>query len=137
MPEIRDLMELASLGVEILAVVIMVFFIIIGTMRWVVQSTRKLGDDPVKNVRIAYEGYRLMLGKSMLVGLELLVAADIIRTVALDLTMINIELLGALVVVRTFLGWSIVVELEGRWPWQKKKESGLSTGVEAAEGTAP
>jgi hypothetical protein len=65
------------------------------------------------------------------------VAADIIRTVALDLTMINIELLGALVVVRTFLGWSIVVELEGRWPWQKKKESGLATGVEAAEGTAP
>jgi uncharacterized membrane protein len=137
MPEIRDLMELASLGVEILAVVIMVSFIIIGTTRWVVQSTRKLGDDPVKNVRIAYEGYRLMLGKSMLVGLELLVAADIIRTVALDLTLINIELLGALVVVRTFLGWSIVVELEGRWPWQNKKESGLARGVEAAEGTAP
>ena len=122
MPEIRDLMELASLGVEILAVVIMVSFIVIGTTRWVLQSTRKLGDAPVENIRIAYEGYRLMLGKSMLVGLELLVAADIIRTVALDLTLINIELLGALVVVRTFLGWSIVVELEGRWPWQNKKE---------------
>ncbi len=130
MPEIRELMELASLGVEILAVVIMVSFIVIGTTRWVVQSTRKLGDAPVEKVRIAYEGYRLMLGKSMLVGLELLVAADIIRTVALDLTLINIELLGALVVVRTFLGWSIVVELEGRWPWQKKKESGSATGVE-------
>jgi uncharacterized membrane protein len=122
MPEIRDLMELASLGVEILAVVIMVFFIIIGTTRWVVQSTKKLGDASVKNVRVAYEGYRLVLGKAMLIGLELLVAADIIRTVALDLTLLNIELLGALVVVRTFLGWSIVVELEGRWPWQNKKE---------------
>jgi len=63
------------------------------------------------------------LGKAMLIGLELLVAADIIRTVALDLTLLNIELLGALVVVRTFLGWSIVVELEGRWPWQEKRES--------------
>jgi len=123
MPEIRDLMEFASLGVEILAVVIMMFFIIIGTMRWVVQSTRKLGDDSVKNVRIAYEAYRLVLGKAMLIGLELLVAADIIRTVALDLTMLNIKLLGALVVVRTFLGWSIVVELEGHWPWQKMMES--------------
>ena len=123
MPEIRDLMELASLGVEILAVVIMVFFIVLGTTRWVVQSTKKLGDGSVKNVRVAYEAYRLVLGKAMLIGLELLVAADIIRTVALDLTMLNIELLGALVVVRTFLGWSIVVELEGRWPWQEKKES--------------
>ena len=123
MPEIRDLMELASLGVEILAVVIMVFFIIVGTVRWVVQSTKKLGDASVKNVRVAYEAYRLVLGKAMLIGLELLVAADIIRTVALDLTLLNIELLGALVVVRTFLGWSIVVELEGRWPWQEKKES--------------
>jgi len=123
MPEIRDLMELASLGVEILAVVIMVFFIIIGTMRWAVQSTKKLGDASVKNARVAYEAYRLVLGKAMLIGLELLVAADIIRTVALDLTLLNIELLGALVVVRTFLGWSIVVELEGRWPWQEKRES--------------
>jgi len=123
MPEIRDLMELASLGVEILAVVIMVFFIIVGTVRWVVQSTKKLGDASVKNVRVAYEAYRLVLGKAMLIGLELLVAADIIRTVALDLTLLNIKLLGALVVVRTFLGWSIVVELEGRWPWQEKKES--------------
>jgi uncharacterized membrane protein len=123
MPEIRDLMELASLGVEILAVVIMVFFIIMGTVRWVVQSTKKLGDASVKNIRVAYEAYRLVLGKAMLIGLELLVAADIIRTVALDLTLLNIELLGALVVVRTFLGWSIVVELEGRWPWQEKRES--------------
>ena len=123
MPEIRDLMELASLGVEILAVVIMVFFIIVGTVRWVVQSTKKLGDASVKNIRVAYEAYRLVLGKAMLIGLELLVAADIIRTVALDLTLLNIELLGALVVVRTFLGWSIVVELEGRWPWQEKRES--------------
>jgi uncharacterized membrane protein len=114
MLEIRGLMELASLGVEILAVGLMVCFIIFGTTRWVVQS--------LKNMKNAYEGYRLVLGKTMLIGLELLVAADIIRTVSLDLTLLNIELLGALVVVRTFLGWSIVVELEGRWPWQNKKE---------------
>jgi uncharacterized membrane protein len=83
----------------------------------------------VKNARVAYGAYRLVLGKAMLIGLELLVAADIIRTVALDLTLLNIELLGALVVVRTFLGWSIVVEIENRWPWQEKKESGHTTDV--------
>jgi uncharacterized membrane protein len=114
-------MELSSLGVEILAVVIMVCFIIIGTVRWLIQSMKNMGS--------AYERYRLVLGKAMLVGLELLVAADIIRTVALDLTLLNIELLGALVVVRTFLGWSIVVELEGRWPWKNKKESDPATSV--------
>ena len=129
MLEIRGLIELVTLGVEILAVVIMVCFIIIGTTRWVVQSTR--------NPRNAYKGYRLVLGKSLLIGLELLVAADIIRTVALDVTPLSLGLLAGLVVVRTFLGWSIVVELEGRWPWQKGKEAGPASGRDASQGAAP
>ncbi len=56
-----------------------------------------------------------------------MVAADIIRTVALDLTLSNITLLGGIVIVRTFLGWTLSVEVEGRWPWQKKKESSSET----------
>jgi uncharacterized membrane protein len=52
----------------------------------------------------------------LLVGLELLVAADIIRTVALDPSLINVAILSALVLVRTFLGWTLTVEVEGRWP---------------------
>jgi hypothetical protein len=50
--------------------------------------------------------------------LEILVAADVIRTVLLDLTAKGLEILAALVAVRTFLSWSLVVELEGHWPWQ-------------------
>ena len=129
MLQIRDWIEIASQGIEALAVVIMVSFILIGTSRWLFHSLKNIGGT--------YERYRVVLGKTLLVGLELLVAADIIRTVALDLTLINIELLGALVVVRTFLGWSIVVELEGRWPWQKAQESGRVTGEEATKNTAP
>jgi uncharacterized membrane protein len=53
-----------------------------------------------------------------LLGLEFLVAADIIRTVALEPTMQNVIILGLLVVIRTFLSWSLVVEIEGRWPWR-------------------
>jgi uncharacterized membrane protein len=49
--------------------------------------------------------------------LELLVAADIIRTVALEPTMTNVLMLGILVIIRTFLSWSLVLEIEGRWPW--------------------
>ena len=60
----------------------------------------------------------------MLVGLEFLVAADIIRTVALDLTPLSIATLAALVLVRTFLGWTLTVEVEGHWPWQKREETG-------------
>ena len=128
MARIREWIEWATLGVEVLAVAIMVVFIFIGTTRWLLHSAKKIEG--------AYERYRVVLGKTLLVGLELLVAADIIRTVALDLTLINIALLGALVAVRTFLGWSIVIEIEGRWPWQKAKESESGIGGKTKKGTA-
>ena len=53
-----------------------------------------------------------------MLGLELLVAADIIRTVAVDPTFQSVGVLGLIVVVRTFLSWSLEVEVNGRWPWQ-------------------
>ncbi len=123
MEQSRAWIDLASQGIEILAVGIMVSFIIVGTSRWVFHSA--------KMIEGTYERYRVILGKTLLVGLELLVAADIIRTVALDLTLINIELLAGLVLVRTFLGWTLTVEVEGHWPWQKMKESG---GQQANQG---
>jgi uncharacterized membrane protein len=131
---IHEGIEYAALGVEALAVTVMIFFIIIGTTRWLFHSAKKIEG--------AYARYRVALGKTLLVGLELMVAADIIRTVALDLTLTNIALLIGLVVVRTFLGWSIVVEIEGRWPWQtKQKDSqdpieGMETNAAQCKGTA-
>jgi uncharacterized membrane protein len=129
MEQIREWIELAAQGIEVLAVAIMVAFIVIGTTRWVFHSATKIAK--------AYERYRVVLGKTLLVGLELLVAADIIRTVALDLTLKNIALLGALVAVRTFLGWTLTVEVEGHWPWQKAKESGPVPEANAAKNTVP
>jgi len=122
MEQIREWIDIASQGIEALAVAIMVCFIIIGTARWLFHSTKQIVGT--------YEKYRVVLGKTMLVGLELLVAADIIRTVALDLTLKNIALLGALVLVRTFLGWTLTVEVEGHWPWQKEREPGDEPGRE-------
>ena len=129
MLQIREFMEYATMGVEILAVVIMVLFIIIGTIRWIIHSA--------KNAKGAYERYRVVLGKTLLIGLELLVAADIIRTVAFDTTLISLGLLGGLVVVRTFLGWSIIVEIEGCWPWQKVREADSGTAEAATKDKAP
>jgi uncharacterized membrane protein len=56
-------------------------------------------------------------------GLTLLVAADVIRTVALELTLMNVAVLGLLVVVRTLLSWTLALEMEGHWPWQTKNHS--------------
>ncbi len=66
-----------------------------------------------------YRTYRQNMGKAILLGLEFLVAADIIRTVVVAPTIDNVLALGLVVIIRTFLSMSLEVELEGRWPWQR------------------
>nr|ALS90821.1 FecCD transport family [uncultured bacterium]ALS90827.1 FecCD transport family [uncultured bacterium] len=66
-----------------------------------------------------YEQYRRLLGRSILLGLEFLVAGDIIRTVAIDPTFASVGVLGIIVIIRTFLSLSLELEITGRWPWQK------------------
>ncbi|MDX1549132.1 MAG: DUF1622 domain-containing protein [Lysobacter spongiicola] len=66
-----------------------------------------------------YQQLRQDLGRSILLGLELLVAGDIIRTVSVEPTMEGVLVLGMIVLVRTFLSISLEVELEGRWPWKR------------------
>ena len=68
-----------------------------------------------------YGRFRHELGRAILVGLELLVAADIIRTVAIEPTLESVAVLGGIVLVRTFLSFSLEVELSGRWPWQARR----------------
>jgi len=63
--------------------------------------------------------FRRTLGRSILTGLELLVAADIIRTVAIEPTLQSVLVLGLIVLIRTFLSFSLEVEIDGRWPWQQ------------------
>ena len=67
----------------------------------------------------AFETFKRGIGRGMLVGLDLLIAADIIKTVTVDPTLENTATLGLLVLIRTFLSWSIVVEVTGRWPWEE------------------
>jgi uncharacterized membrane protein len=111
---IRELIELVAQGIEVLAVVIILGGIIYGIGRYFFHQ-RQQADD-------AYRRFKEKIGKALLLGLEFLVAADIIRTVALSPTLQNIAVLGVLVLIRTFLSWSLVVEIEGRWPWQAKTE---------------
>ncbi len=80
-----------------------------------------------------YRIFRQRLGRVILLGLELLVAADIIRTVAVTPTVQNAGVLGIIVLIRTLLSFSLEVELDGRWPWQRPA-AGSST--ETSTGTS-
>ena len=72
----------------------------------------------------AYKSYRANLGRGILLGLELLVAADIIGTVAVTPTFESLGVLAAIVLIRTFLSFSLEVEIEGRWPWARRRKEG-------------
>jgi uncharacterized membrane protein len=106
---IRTAIEASATAIEVLAVAVIVVAIAFGTARFLVHLRWKTEG--------AYERFKVQLGRALLLGLEFLVAADIIRTVALQPTMQDVVMLGLLVIVRTFLSWALVVETEGRWPW--------------------
>jgi uncharacterized membrane protein len=75
----------------------------------------------------AYHTYRRTLGRAILLGLELLVAADIIRTVAVTPSFRSVGVLAIIVLIRTFLSMSLELELEGRWPWEPRTHETTSS----------
>lgn len=79
------------------------------------------GQRLIRREPNVYTGFRQQLGRAILLGLELLVAADIIRTVAVTPTLESVVVLAGIVLVRTFLSFSLEVELNGRWPWQRSE----------------
>lgn len=123
--ESMELIKLIALLIEYLAVAIIAGMVGFSTIKYFLLLALKRNTPSVN-----YREYKHTLGEALLLGLEILVAADVIRTVALEPTLDNVASLGLLVLVRTFLGWALVVEIEGRWPWQmdhsRKKHAGDS-----------
>jgi uncharacterized membrane protein len=114
-PMYQTWIGLGADAIDVIAVVLIVGYIVFATLTWLGRSLLH------RRIRIEhYDVFRAALGRALLLGLEILVAADIVRTAALEPDLRNFEALGMLVVVRTFLSWSIVVEVEGRWPWQRR-----------------
>ncbi len=66
-----------------------------------------------------FDTLRATFGRSILLGLEVLIAADLVRTITMELTLRNIAVLAALIGIRTFLSLSLEVEIDGRWPWKR------------------
>ena len=115
---ILEWMEYAALAIEILAVVIIVGAIFYAVGHYLIRAPMRPDHEEM------YRELKIRLGRALLLGLEILVAADIVRTVALEATLESVAVLGLLVLVRTFLSWALAVEMEGRWPWQAEREVG-------------
>lgn len=90
---------------------------LVGTVRFASELARR------QDFELSYRTYRRGLGRAILLGLEFLVAADIIRTVAIAPTFTSVGVLALIVLVRTFLSYSLELELTGKWPWQSSTAS--------------
>jgi len=108
--------EILSIIIEVIVVIIIVVALLFGTINFVIQSIQNKLTS-----RERFRQYKHSLGKALLLSLEILIAADIIRTVGLEQTLVSVTILGLLVLIRTFLSWSLVVEIDGHWPWRPKK----------------
>ncbi len=111
----REFVEWAGTAAEIAGVVLIVGGLVYASVRYAL-AFRTGGIE-------RYRRYRHDLGRAILLGLEVLVAADIVRTVAFTPTMDSVLVLAMIVAIRTFLSWSLALELEGRWPWQRAQKS--------------
>lgn len=107
----KHYVEYVALGIEAAGVVVMVLGILFATWRYLFNK-HEHGSS--------YRTFRHDLGKAILLGLEILVAGDIIATVSINPSLRQVAVLGLIVLIRTFLSFSLEVELQGRWPWQKK-----------------
>jgi uncharacterized membrane protein len=105
-------LALISQMLEIAGVSALVLGFIVATTIWI-RHIQQQGLLPSINQ------YRQSLGRTIMIGLEVLVAATIIKTISVNPTLESMGLLAFMVVIRTIIGWTTVLEISGRWPWQK------------------
>lgn len=115
---IKPLLEFVSTCIEVSGVGIIVVGALASTLYFLYGGLFGVGWPG------AFHQYRANLGRGILLGLELLVAADIIGTVAVTPSIDNLVILALIVLIRTFLSFSLEVEIEGRWPWRRAEGTG-------------
>ena len=113
--QFNEAIDLVGKVIDTAGVAAMVVGALLAGVRALMSAARHQPD--------IYRQFRQQLGRSILLGLELLVAADIIRTVAVTPTLENVLVLALIVAIRTFLSFSLELEITGRWPWQKEPET--------------
>ena len=108
-----EVIEAVGLAIDAMGVIAIVLGLIVAVGRF--AAPRHWGAER------SYHAFRQDIGRGILLGLEFLVAADIIRTVAVSPTLQSVLVLGLIVLIRTFLSMALQVELEGGWPWQQNR----------------
>jgi uncharacterized membrane protein len=118
---LAETIDAVAKGIELLGIAALVAGLGLALLRGaqVVRGGGGSGD--------AYRVVRTVFGRSVLLGLEFLVAADIIRTVGVEPSLQNVAVLGLIVLIRTFLSLSIDVEIEGTWPWRRAASAGITS----------
>jgi len=111
----NDVIDQIGMGIDAAGVLVIVAGAVIAFVDCAVRASRHEHD--------VYRRFRQRLGQTILLGLELLVAGDIVRTVASSPTLTSVAILASIVLIRTFLSYSLEVEISGRWPWQKRGQS--------------
>ena len=114
-------------AIELVGVGTIVVGALAASLRYLNQALRQDSRAGI------YQAYRASLGRAILLGLEFLVAADIIGTVAVEPTLQNLGVLALIVLIRTFLSFSLEVEIQGRWPWQQAPAQRASVPGEGRE----
>jgi uncharacterized membrane protein len=111
--DFTETMDWISKAFEVLGVVVLAIGLVVALIAAVSAVARSRTFDD------GYQAIRTYFGRSVLFSLELLVAADLIRTVAVQPTLENVAVLGVIVLIRTFLSFSLEVEIDGTWPWRR------------------
>jgi uncharacterized membrane protein len=106
-----DVARIVSEWIEILAIFVIGVAVVVAILSGLIVRYRSDGTA-------AFRTFKRYIARGLLIGLDLLIAADIINTVILEATLENVLILGLLVLIRTFLSWSLELEMDGRWPWQ-------------------
>lgn len=114
MPMMEPWFELGAVLIETVGVMVIILGVALSLAAFLLRWLRS------DNVTQPYQSFRAELGRAILLGLEFMVAADIIATVSVDATLGGVAILAAIVAVRTFLSFTIEMEITGRWPWQKE-----------------
>ncbi len=129
--ETTDLIDVISDAIEVAGVVVIAAGVVIGVVHfaWDLMRQERIGE--------AYTRLRTFLGRSLLLGLEFLVAGDIIKTVAIRPTRESVIVLAVIVLVRTVLSLSIDVEIDGRWPWRAAEQEALARAAYARDVVPP
>jgi len=117
----KEFLEIAAMIMEVFAVAVIVAAFLRAILGY--RPTQR-----AEGLEVAFQQFRSRMGKGLLLGLEILVVADVIESIVIEPSFASLSVLAFLVVIRTIISWSTTLQTEGRWPWQPEVPSASKSG---------